>query len=82
LGVYDLIGGVDEWNSIDSSLSCPPNSTDYARLAYDGGVMNRGSFWVKSPFDESPATLDSLAVHGEQPNDGWADLGFRRARTQ
>jgi formylglycine-generating enzyme required for sulfatase activity len=83
-GVFDLIGGVDEWtwDSIDSNLSYPPTATDYAGRSYDGGAGARGSFWVKSAFDDNPATLDSLGVSGAMPDYGWSDLGFRCARTQ
>jgi formylglycine-generating enzyme required for sulfatase activity len=83
-GVYDLIGGVDEWtwDSIDSSLAYPPDATDYAGRSYDGGVGGRGSFWVKSAFDDTPATLDSLATSGAMPDYGWTDLGFRCAQTE
>jgi formylglycine-generating enzyme required for sulfatase activity len=83
-GVFDLIGGVDEWawDSIDSNLSYPPTGIDYAGRSYDGGVGARGSFWIKSAFDDTPATLDSLGVSGAMPDYGWSDLGFRCARTQ
>jgi formylglycine-generating enzyme required for sulfatase activity len=83
-GVFDLVGGVDEWawDSIDTNLTYPPDATDYAGRAYDGGAGGRGSFWIKSAFDDTPATLDSLAMSGAMPDYGWSDLGFRCARTQ
>jgi formylglycine-generating enzyme required for sulfatase activity len=85
-GVYDLAGDVSEWTwdavDQDAGLWYPPDATDYAGIAYDGSVDNRNSFWISSSYNTGPQTLDSVASAGPEPQWGWADLGFRCARTR
>jgi formylglycine-generating enzyme required for sulfatase activity len=84
MGVYDLIGSVSEWtwDSIDPAFTYPLDATDFAGLAFDGGVDTRNSFWINSQYSSAASTLDGVAAAGPKPQYGWPNLGFRCAMTQ
>jgi formylglycine-generating enzyme required for sulfatase activity len=87
-GVYDLLGDVSEWTwdavAQGSTVSYPPDATDYAGLAFDGGggVPSRNSFWINSSYSTTPAALESVDRAGPEAQYGYPDLGFRCARTE
>jgi formylglycine-generating enzyme required for sulfatase activity len=84
-GVSDLIGDVSEWTwdaVAQSGIAYPPDATDYAGIAFEGGVAARNSFWINSSYTTNAAGLDSVDQAGPEPQYGYPDLGFRCARTQ
>jgi formylglycine-generating enzyme required for sulfatase activity len=74
-GVYDLAGSAYEW-VWDAMESYPPQTTDYAGVAYDGG-QSRGTRGGSFAWDASHLRADYRDT--TDPGSQYADVGFRCA---